>query len=185
MDTIPVWSAMTPLEKLTAVSADSTLLETAHALRSCNLAAPGPALVRVADESGGTAGVVGMVDVIRGLEPKYQEGGFFDSMLDRGFSSGILEIFLANHGSEHVSINNMVERAGACTVREVLRKPFPDETISREATVGTAMDMLVLRGRDYLLVLEGERILGVVDSFLILDAALAKARAGRRRVTPG
>lgn len=188
MDTISVWSAMTPLEELAAVKADSTLLDAASVLRACNLGVPGPALVRVTGESGGTVGVVGMVDVIRGLEPKYQEGGFYDDMREKGFPKGILELFITNYGSDHISVSNMVERASSCTVQEILRKPFPDETIPREATIGMAMDTLVLRRREYLLVLDGERILGVVDSFLILDVALERAgdkeRESRLRVRP-
>ncbi|MBI4805571.1 MAG: hypothetical protein HY795_10085 [Desulfovibrio sp.] len=188
MDTISVWSAMTPLEELAAVKADSTLMATASSLRACNLGVPGPALVRVMDESGDTVGVVGMVDVIRGLEPKYQKDGFYEDMREKALPKGILELFITNYGSDHISIRNLVERARSCTVQEILRKPFPDETISREASIGMAMDTLVLRRREYLLVLEGERVLGVVDSFLILDAALAKAgdteRESRLSVRP-
>ena len=78
MDTISVWSAMTPLEELAAVKADSTLLDAASALRACNVGVPGPALVRVTDESGGTVGVVGMVDVH--IHPELLGGGLCEHL---------------------------------------------------------------------------------------------------------
>ncbi|MFZ5426990.1 MAG: hypothetical protein ACOZEN_08440 [Thermodesulfobacteriota bacterium] len=174
MDTILVREAMTTLENLTAVEAGVTLMEAATALKACNLKNPGPALLRVRDGSGGTAGVVGMVDVIRGLEPKYQGSGLFDGMREKGFPEKLLEMFVANHGAEHTSIATLVRRASSCTIGEVLRPPFGDETIEGGASIGVALDTLVLRRREYLLVMDGERVAGVVDAFLIMDAALKR-----------
>jgi len=172
METIQVREAMAPLESLTAVNEGVTLMEAASALKACNLKTPGPALLRVLDGAGGTAGVVGMVDVIRGLEPKYQGSGLFGGMREKGFPEKLLEMFVASHGAEHASIANLVKRANSCAVREILRPPFEDETIEGGASIGVALDTLVLRRREYLLVMDGGRVAGVVDAFLILDAAL-------------
>jgi len=172
METISVLTAMTPLESLATVQASATLMEAASALKACNLKNPGPVLVRVLDESGKMAGVVGMVDVIRGLEPKYQDSGLFGGMREKGFPEKLLEMFVETRGTEHASLENLVKQANSCTVEEVLRPPFLDETIQGDASIGVALDMLVLRRREYLLVLDEEEVVGVVDSFLILEAAL-------------
>ena len=176
MNTITVSGAMRSIGLLPVVDREATLLEAIQTLRAAVCRECGTPLLAVRGGQGEFEGVVSIIDVIRGLDPKYAEDGLFESMLEKGFSEDLLESFMDMQDSERGFALTMAQRSREVRVEAVLRERLREEVIEADAPAAAALDTLVLRQRQYLLVVRGERLIGVIDGFLILDAAMRVAQ---------
>lgn len=172
MQTTPVTKIMTPAGDLPSVGMKTCLLDAAEALKRSAMNAPVPLLVAVRDDSGQVAGVLGMVDLLCGLNPKYAQEGFFSDVEDKGVSPGLLEMFVERYKLIHESLEAISAVASAATVGSLLRRPDKEETVDASASLDVAMDLMVLRRRDYLLVTDGDATIGVIDAAGVYDAII-------------
>ncbi|GFK95178.1 hypothetical protein NNJEOMEG_03036 [Fundidesulfovibrio magnetotacticus] len=170
-----VQAVMTPLEALPSVSPETCLLDAAEALKRSASDAPVPLIVAVRDASGRMLGALGMVDLLRGLNPEYARDGFFDAMKEQGMGQSLVGFFLEEVNLSPQSLEALSDRAAALTVRDLLRPPAREETIDAESTADVAVDLMVLRRRDYLLVVRKGEVLGVVDAAGVFDALMRRA----------
>jgi len=173
MDTVQ--AIMTPIEALPSITPETSLLDAADALKRSAANAPVPLLVAVRDASGTILGMLGMVDLLRGLNPEYAEHGLFASMKEQGMSPGIVGFFLEEVNLSPQSLETLCRTAAKLTVRDLLHPPSKEESIDAEATADVAIDLMVLRRRDYLLVLRGGAVAGVVDAAGVFDALMRRA----------
>lgn len=174
MQTTPVTEFMTPAGELPSVGMKTCLLDAADALKKSAMSAPVPLLVAVRDESGAVAGVLGMVDLLRGLNPKYAEKGFFSDISGKGVSAGILEMFVERYKLFHESLEAISTVASKATVESLLHTPGREETVDASTSLDVAMDLMVLRRRDYLLVTSEGVTVGVIDAARVYDAILKR-----------
>jgi len=172
MQTTTVSEIMTPAEMLPSVSLKTGLLDAADALKKSAMNAPVPLLVAVRGEDGKVAGILGMVDLLRGLNPKYADKGFFKDVTDKGLSKELLGMFVERYKLFHESMAHICRAASQCTVDCLLHPPAKEETVEASATLDVAIDLLVLRRRDYLLVVDKGVTVGVVDSTIVYEAIL-------------
>lgn len=176
MRTLTAADVMTKAEALPAVTLDTTLLEAAHALKQCASAAPVPLLVAVRDGAGQAAGILGMVDLLRGLDPKYGREGFFPDMAGQGVSTGVIEMLSRQCRLSHEALDAFARMVTGRTVGELNILHGPDETVDEAASLDEAIDLMALRGRDCLIVTRDGRAVGVIDAARIFDALVERAR---------
>lgn len=172
MQTITVSEIMTPAGKLPSVNLKTGLLDAADALKKSAMNAPVPLLVAVRGEDGKVAGIIGMVDLLRGLNPKYAEKGIFSDMAGERLSKELLGMFVERYKLYHESMAHICRAASECTVDCLLHPPAKEETVEASATLDVAIDLLALRRRDYLLVMDKGAVVGVIDSAGVYDAIL-------------
>lgn len=175
MANVMVEDVMTPAEALPGISADTSLLDAAEALKRSAMNAPVPLLVAVRDDEGGVAGILGMVALLRGLNPRYEDEGFFADMADKGFDPAMLGMFVEKYTVHHEPLEKMFQAASTRRVGSLLEEPDRDETVDARASLDVAMDLMVLRRRDYLLVTREGTTVGVVDAANVYDAIRSRA----------
>lgn len=166
---------MTPIESLPWLSPDTCLLDAAEALKQSAMNAPVPLLVSVRDSDGGYMGIVGMVDLLRGLSPKYAEKGFYTAMGQMGMKENFLRMFIENVCTDPESLRKISQAASTFTVKDILRMPSKEESVDADAAADVAIDLMVVGRRDHLYVTKGKSILGIVDAASIFDALLNRS----------
>ncbi|MBI4804351.1 MAG: CBS domain-containing protein [Desulfovibrio sp.] len=171
MHTTPVTDIMTPAEDLPSITARTSLMEAAETLRR-KTADPQARLVAVRGQDGAVAGILGMVDLLRGLNPKYADAGFFSDMAEHGVGSDMLGMFVEQYTLNPESLGALTRAASTNTVESLLGAPSEDESIDAMATLDVAIDLMVLKRRDYLLVTRGEETIGVIDAASVFDLLL-------------
>jgi CBS domain-containing protein len=176
MRTVTVAGVMTPAEALPAVTMDTTLLDAARALKQCAASAPVPLLVAVRDGAGQVAGILGMVDLLRGLDPKYESEGFFPGMAGQGVSAGVIEMLCRQCRLSHEALEAFARIVTTRAVKDLAILHGPDETVEASASLDEAMDLMALRGRDCLIAVRDGRAVGVIDAASIFDALVERAR---------
>jgi len=172
MDTITVADIMTPARDLPPVSEDTTLLDAAEALKKSAMDAPVPLLVAVRGPDGSLRGLLSMVDLLTGLNPKYAKKGFFSEMADKGVSPGLLEMFVERYKLFHEPMEAICHVASKGTVKGLVRAPSKEESVEETAALDVAIDLMVIRRRDYLLVTREGQPVGVLHAAGVYDAII-------------
>jgi CBS domain-containing protein len=170
MKTPTVSEVMTPAEELPSIGGKTTLLEAAAALKRSAMNAPVPLLVSVRGEDGLVMGILGMVDLLRGLSPKYADQGFLSDLKGQGLGPGLLEMFVEKYKLFHESMESICQAALTPTVDSLLGPPRKEDAVDAEASLDVAIDLMVLRRRDYLLVTRDGATIGVIDAAGVFDA---------------
>jgi CBS domain-containing protein len=172
MHTTPVTDIMTPAESLPSIPARTSLMDAAEALKQNAADTSAPRLVAVRSQDGAVAGILGMVDLLRGLNPKYADKGFFSDMAEHGVGSDMLGMLVEQYTLSPESLGAITHTAATNTVESLLGPPSADENIDAQATLDVAIDLMVLKRRDYLLVTRDQETIGVVDAVSVFDALL-------------
>lgn len=163
---------MTPIESLPWIGPETCLLDAAEALKKSAANAPVPLLVSVRGADGRYMGIVSMVDLLRGLSPKYAEKGFYAAMGKMGMKENFLRMFIENVHTHPDSLKAISKAASTITVQDVLRTPSREESVDADAAADVAIDLMVVGRRDHLYVTKDKIILGIVDAASIFDALL-------------
>lgn len=166
---------MTPVDALASISSETCLLDAAEALKQSAMNAPVPLLVSIRDADGRFMGIVSMVDLLRGLSPKYAEKGFYAAMGEMGLKEGFMRMFIENVNTHPDSLEVISKAASTFKVKDVLRSPAKEESVDADASADVAIDLMVLGRRDHLYVMKDKNILGIIDAASIFDALLRRS----------
>jgi len=172
MHTTPVTDIMTPAEDLPSIPARTSLMDAAETLKQKAANTSAPRLIAVRGQEGEMAGILGMVDLLRGLNPKYADKGFFSDMAEHGVGSDMLGMFVEQYTLSPESLSAITHAAGTNTVESLLGSPTKDESIDSKSTMDVAIDLMVLKRRDYLLVTRAGETIGVIDAVSVFDSLL-------------
>ena len=159
---------MVPLAEYSSVSEEATLLEAIQTLERAFASGGDPTrpkdrAVLVQAQDGQVIGKLSLWDVLRGLEPRYEDR--IEAIID--------DYFLWTHAM----FVNLAEKAKEIKARDLLQQLTQGEMIKEDAPLDLAVHQLVRDRLLSLLVVRNERVVGVLRLSDVFKAVLDMVKA--------
>ena len=168
MKTIAVKDLVVPLEEYATVSEDATLLEAVTALEEAQEALDKERhlylhrAVLVYDKNKKIVGKISQLDVLRALEPKYENLGDLGRLSRAGFSPAFLKTMLKQEALWESPLRDICTKAASFKVKTFMYTPTEGEYIREDASMDEAIHQLVMGHHHSLLVTRGKDIVGIL-----------------------
>jgi CBS domain-containing protein len=163
-----VLDLMVPLTEYATVGEDATLYDAVMALEK----AQGKYVYKhseyrhrailVLDRNNKVIGKVSQIDVLRALEPKYEEILEGRGLRGVGFSRKFLQTMLKDYVLFDSPLKDICRKAAEQPVRKFMGTPTAGEFVAEAATLDEAIHLFVLGHHQSLLVTRGEEIVGIL-----------------------
>ena len=156
MKTKTVRELMVPLSEYATVSLGATLQDAVVALRATQVEKRDRKYLHravvVLDENGGVAGKISLLDVLRSLEPKYDEMLGDNKSLHLGFTAKYQKLMIEQLKLWEAPMEHICEKAAKLTVAGFMAAPREGEIIESNTTLDEAIHRMVLGHHQSLLV---------------------------------
>ncbi len=176
---------MVPLSEYAVIDAEATIFEAVMALERAQEEFDHNRYrhraVLVCDGDGKVVGRLGQLDMLRALEPKYDEMKTSTGVTHFGFSRKFLLSMLEQYHLFDLPFNDLCRKAAEQRVVRYMHQPTEGEFIQTEDSLDKAVHLLVAGQHQSLLVTEKDRIVGILrltDVFAAVFHAM-KACEGR------
>jgi len=157
---------MVPLSEYATISQNASLLdailELEQAQAQFNRSRYVHRAVLVYDENGKIAGKLSQIDIIRGLEPKYEEVGDLKHRSFSAFSPAFFKAMYDHLKPWEKPLRDLCKTTVSRKVKEVMHSPTKDEYVEADATLDEAIHRLILGSHQSLIVTRGEEIVGIL-----------------------
>jgi CBS domain-containing protein len=170
---------MVPLSEYAVVDQDASIYDAVQALQKAQARFDKTRYrhraVLVADKTGSIAGKLGQLDMLRALEPKYEEMRSGSGVTRLGFSRKFLLSMLDRYELFSQPMERMCQQVAEQKVARYMQRPGEGETIEVDASLDRALHLLVVCQHQSLLVMEADRIVGILrltDVFAAVFAAV-------------
>jgi len=161
-----VTDIMVPLSDYPTVSVEATLRDAVEALEKAQKKLDPSRYqhraVLVYDENNKIIGKVSQLDVLKSLEPKYEQMKDSRSLTRFGFSREFMQSLFKQFNILDKPLDDVSKKAGKLKVKEIMYKPSDGEFVEETATLNEAIHQLVLGHHQSLLVTRGEHIVGIL-----------------------
>ncbi len=157
---------MVPLSEYATVADDASLFDAVLALEKAQAEFSDTKYAHraiiILDKNNKVVGKISQLDVLRSLEPKYNE------MLDRsglkgyGFSQTFMKSLLENYHLWDSPLREICKKATTIPVTSFMHKPSEGEYIEETANLDQAIHQLVLGSHQSLLVVDNGTIVGII-----------------------
>ncbi|MBW2064047.1 MAG: CBS domain-containing protein [Deltaproteobacteria bacterium] len=167
-EVITVSDIMVPLEEYATVSEEGTLYEAVMALERAQEELDRKRYhylhraILVFDKNNKIVGKISQLDVLKALEPKYQEMDDMRTLSRAGFSPQFLKSMMEQFNLCDKSFTEMCCRAARMKVKEFMYTPTEGEYVEEDATLCEAIHQLVMGQHQSLLVTRGGEIVGIL-----------------------
>jgi len=136
---IKIKNLMVPLSEYASVSQDATLYEAVIALEKTQRMFhhhlyPHRAVI-VLDEGGHAIGKLSQWDLIKAIEPRYNEITDAQSLTRFGFKANFIRDMVDSYGLWQKPLDNLCERASKIKVKDVMYTPAEGEYVEEDATL--------------------------------------------------
>jgi CBS domain-containing protein len=163
---ITVKDLMIPLEEYATVSDEATLHEAVLALeeaqKSFEQSRYTHRAILVFDKANRIVGKLSQLDVIRSLEPKYEQI-LDDRATSRfGFSPAFIKSMLDKFSLWQRPLDDLCRKAARMKVKDIMYAPTSGEYVDENASLDKAIHQLVMGHHQSLLVTRGEAIVGIL-----------------------
>ena len=119
--------------------------------------------ILVEDKSHKIVGKLGQLDILRSLEPKYQEmSAETPGMAKFGFSKKFLLSMLENYKLFNKPLEDLCRKAGQEKVVKYMHQPTEGEYIDQDDSLDKAIHLMVVGHHQSLLVTSGQEIVGLL-----------------------
>ena len=168
MKTIAIKDLMVPLEEYATVSEDATLFEAVSALESAQEALDRERYlylhraVLVYDKNNNIVGKISQLDILKALEPKYEDLGDIGRLSRSGFSPRFLKTMLKQESLWESPLRDICRKAGSFKVKTFMYTPTEGEYVAEDASLDEAIHLLVMGHHQSLLVTRGKEIIGIL-----------------------
>ncbi len=182
MKDITVQDKMAPLAEQAVISAGARLYDAVVALERITEENGAQPFLLVRDEDGRFCGRIEMLDILRGLEPKYLDQAHFEAMERVGFSAQFVKQLLSDCSLFDAPLEHLCRSAAERSVKEILQPLGDGETIDAADTLDHAIHNMVMLGRDSLLVSREDAVIGVIraaDIFGCITTNIKNCALGR------
>jgi len=158
---------MVPLTEYATVSEEATLFEAVKALEAVQKnfkqnRYPHRAVL-VYDKNNKIIGKLGLLDVLKSLEPKYFDMQDRQGMKGLGFSKQFMKSMLENFRLLDGAMDNICKKAGETKISKFVVTPTEGEFVDESASLNEAIHQLVLGQHQSLLVTgKGGDIVGIL-----------------------
>lgn len=164
---ILVKELMVPLEHYATVPEGATIYQAVTALRQAqDEFCQGSYLHRgvlVLDGEGRVKGKLSVFDIIRALEPKYDEIEELKSLSNHwGLSLELLRSMVPRYGLWNQTLENLCRAAARVKVEQVMYLPAPEEYVAEDEHLGQAMHQFVVCRHQSLLVTRQGEVVGIL-----------------------
>jgi CBS domain containing-hemolysin-like protein len=166
MKSVKVKELMVPVAEYATVFENATLYEAVLALEeareSFDRERDKHRAVLVLDTNNRTVGKLSIMDVVRSLEPKYEEIGDLNAISRLGFTPEFVKSMLRNYGLWEKPLQDICRKAASKKIKAIMQTPTEGEYVSEEASLNEAIHLLVMGNRQSLLVKCKEEIVGIL-----------------------
>jgi CBS domain-containing protein len=166
MQSMKVKELMIPLAEYTTVSEKATLREAVLALEEAqqrvDVGRERHRAMLVLDNAGRVTGKLGMVDVVRGLEPKYRQIEELKETSRYLFDPQFIRSMMQSHGLWRKPLEDLCRKAAQIRVKDIMHSPSAGECVSLEASLEEAVHQLIVGRHPSLLVTKDQEIVGIL-----------------------
>lgn len=137
--------------------------------------------VLVEDSRHKIVGKLGQLDVLRSLEPKYEEMKAQTAGLTKyGFSKKFMLSMMEAYKLFDLPLDDICRKASQETVSKYMHRPTEGEYIDQDASLDQAIHLLVLGHHQSLMVTSAEEIIGILRLTDVFAAVFHAMKACRR-----
>ena len=167
MENYTVKKLMIPLSEYATVTIEATLWDAVSALEKAQIDFDHTKYrhraILVLDKSGDVVGKMSQLDVLRALEPKYEEMMDQGQLQQRyGFSKKFMKSILTQYKMWDTDIQKICLRSGKQPVTKFMHTITEGEHVDENASLAEAIHQLVMGQRQSLLVTRGKKIIGIL-----------------------
>jgi CBS domain-containing protein len=164
--TAKVRDLMVALEEYASVSEDATLRDAVLALEEAHKKFHKDRYkhraILVLDKDKHIVGKVSQWDVIRALEPKYNEVHDFKRLARFGLGSEFIKSMMKNMDLWQSGLEDICPKAAHLKVKEIMYTPEKAEYVEEDTSLDEAVHQLVIGHHQSLLVTREDRVVGVL-----------------------
>jgi CBS domain-containing protein len=157
---------MVPLSGYPTVSTEATLKDAVEALEKAQKKLDATRYrhraVLVFDANKKIVGKVSQLDVLKALEPKYDQMNDSRSLNRFGFSREFMKSLFKQFKLLDKPLDDIGKKAGRLKVKEIMYTPSDGEFVEETATINEAIHQLVLGNHQSLLVTKAGEIVGIL-----------------------
>jgi CBS domain-containing protein len=168
MKSYPVKDLMVPISEYATVTEEATLFEAVLALEEAQENFEDKhtryrhRAILILDKDNNVIGKLSQLDVLRALEPKYQEMIEGKGSHRFGFTKNFMKIILEDYKLFADPLDDICRKAGEQNVKGFMYTPTEGEYVSEEASLAVAIHQLVVGHHQSLLVARGKQIVGIL-----------------------
>ncbi len=166
MESIMVKDIMVLLDDYATVSEEATLYEAVHRLEEAQERFDKDnyrhRAVLVYDSRGNIVGKLSQLDVLKGLEPKYEGIGELKGLSRYGLNPERIRQMIKEYGLWKQPIDDICRKAASIKVRQIMYTPTEGEYVAENATLNQAIHQLIVGQHQSLLVTKGKKIVGIL-----------------------
>jgi len=166
MKSIRVKELMVPLSEYATVSEDANLYEAVMALEDAQAKFDADRdkhrAILVFDKNKQIIGKISQFDVLRSLEPKYEEIGDMKALSRFGWSPDFVKSLLKNFSLWDKPLRDICTKAAQKKVKDIMVSYTEGEYISEEASLDEAIHLLIMGYHQSLLVSRDRTIVGIL-----------------------
>lgn len=166
MKSYKVKDLMVPLAEYATVDENASLFEAVTALEKAQIEYDHSAYrhraILILDKAGKVAGKVSQLDVLRALEPKYEEMQGSEGLARFGFSKKFMKSLLLQYRLFENPLEDICRKACEKKVKDFMHRPTEGEYVDEAATLDEAIHQLVLGHHQSLIVTRNADIVGIL-----------------------
>ena len=137
--------------------------------------------ILIMDKNKRVIGKLGQLDVLRALEPKDEDPGGINELIQFGFSSNFVHKLRKQQRLQAAPLKDLCSRAAKLKVEDFMQAPSEGEFIDQEAPLELAVLQIVMGDHPSLLVTRGGKIVGVLrmtDAFAAVFHTMKECESG-------
>lgn len=166
MKSYKVRDLMVPLAEYATVDEDASLFDAVTALEKAQIEYDHSAYrhraILILDKGKKVVGKVSQLDVLRALEPKYDEMQGSEGLARFGFSKKFMKSLLLQYRLFENPLEDICRKASAKKVGDFMHRPTEGEYVDETATLDEAIHQLVLGHHQALIVTRNADIVGIL-----------------------
>jgi len=166
LKTKTVSELMVPLSEYATVSEEATLYDAILALEKTQEEFNGSEYkhraILVFNTENKIVGKVSQLDILRSLEPKYDEMTDSSFRTRFGLSQNFIRSMIDQYKLWDLPLSDICRKAAQHTVKSFMYKPGDGELVEEDASLDAAVHQLVMGHHQSLLVTRGEEIIGIL-----------------------
>ena len=182
MKSYSVKDLMVPLSEYATVTEDATLYDAVLALEEAQENFEDKhtryrhRAILVLAEDGNVVGKLSQLDVLRALDPKYQDMLQGEGSQRFGFTKNFMKSTLEDYHLFANPLDDICRKAGGQNVKEFMYTPTKGEYISENASLDVAIHQLIIGHHQSLLVTLKEKIVGILRLTDVFAAVFHKMK---------
>ena len=182
MKSLLVKDLMVPLSEYATVIEDATLYEAVRSLEEAQEKFEDKhtryrhRAILVLDQNGMVVGKISQLDVLRALEPKYQDMIEGKGSHRYGISKQWMKSVFEDYSLFADPLDDICRKAAEQPVKIYMSKPTEGEFISDSASLAEAIHQLIIGHNQSLLVTGGEKIVGILRLTDVFAAVFHKMK---------